>query len=72
MAGYDLPKLYTGSFGTLGLISEVTFKVMPWPGALIRSPYERSIAVGSPRDKAAFTGGAATIRRYASARRPVI
>lgn len=33
VAGYDLMKLLTGSFGTLGLISQVTFRVYPLPEA---------------------------------------
>lgn len=31
VAGYDLMKLFAGSFGTLGIVSQVTFRVYPLP-----------------------------------------
>ncbi|XZO00025.1 MAG: FAD-binding oxidoreductase [Microcoleus sp.] len=33
VAGYDLMKLFTGAYGTLGIISQVTFRVYPLPVA---------------------------------------
>src|SRR2546423_1962658 len=33
VAGYDLCKLYTGSFGTLGVIGEMSFKLRALPSA---------------------------------------
>ncbi len=33
VAGYDLPRLLTGSLGTLGVIAELTLKVRPMPEA---------------------------------------
>ena len=41
MAGYDFPKLLTGSMGTLGIITQLTLKVRPIPeaGALVWVPF---------------------------------
>ena len=33
VAGYDLMKLFTGSFGTLGIIAQVTLRTYPFPEA---------------------------------------
>ena len=42
VAGYDLCKLFTGSYGTLGLITEVTFKLRSLP------PETRTIVASGP------------------------
>ncbi len=43
VAGYDLPKLYIGSFGTLGVIVEATLKLRPLPDddRLVLTCFER-------------------------------
>jgi glycolate dehydrogenase FAD-binding subunit len=43
VAGYDLPKLFIGSYGTLGIIVEATLKLRPRPDdeRLVAVPFER-------------------------------
>lgn len=43
VAGYDFCKLLTGSLGTLGVITQLTFKVRP-------IPQQRAVVIGQPRD----------------------
>jgi glycolate oxidase FAD binding subunit len=51
VAGYDLPKLYAGSFGTLGLIVEVVLRLHPLP--------ERTVTVsGTSNDPDAISAAA--------------
>lgn len=75
VTGYDLVRLVAGSHGTLGVISEVSIKVMPRPETMATLRLEGledgaaiealSVALGSPFDvtgAAHFPGGATLIR----------
>lgn len=47
VAGYDFPKLMTGSMGTLGVITQMTLKVRPKPeaSALVALPFDEIAAL---------------------------
>jgi glycolate oxidase FAD binding subunit len=49
VAGYDLPKLFIGSFGTLGVLVEATFRLRPLPDEdrLVVARFERLAEAGA-------------------------
>ena len=58
VAGYDLAKLFIGSFGSCGVITDVTFKILPLPGDGV------TVVVALPSAAAAHALTTAVLRSY--------
>jgi glycolate oxidase FAD binding subunit len=56
VAGFDVSRLMAGSFGTLGLILDISLKVLPRPEA------EQTLRLEMPQDKAIDTMNRSTVR----------
>jgi glycolate oxidase FAD binding subunit len=67
VTGYDLPKLMTGSWGTLAVLHEVTLKVLPQPESEMTlvvhglTPQDASHAMSAAMGSAAEVSGAAHV-----------
>jgi glycolate oxidase FAD binding subunit len=58
VAGYDFPKLLTGSMGTLGIITQLTLKVRPIPeaSAIAWVPFEKPASLAEALDQLNTSG----------------
>ena len=58
VAGYDFPKLLSGSMGTLGILTQLTVKVRPIPeaSAIARVPFEDPAGLAGALDGLSLSG----------------